>query len=151
MYTIGKGQFFIVLELSNKLPQFLHTTKHLCLYQTKCILDGSRLYPELNPFVGRPFKLVCNTEITITSTVIIKFPDGTVAGYCYPGSTLFPVDCAGAVGYVSTLNAAENTVTISTNSLASDVNGTWTCTYNTETVSYNLPAPIRGNFSIHCI
>ena len=150
MYTIGKAQFFIDLELSLKLPQFLHTTKHLCLYKIKCILDGSRLYPELNPLVGRPFKLVCNTEVTIISTVTIKFPNGSVAGYCDPGSPPVPVDCSGAVGYVSSLNEAENTVTISTNSLASYVNGTWTCTYTAESVSYNLLAPIRGKFSVHC-
>ena len=132
------------------MPQFLQITKHLGLHKIKCILDGSRLYPVLNPLLGRPFKLVCNTEVTIISTVTIRFPDGTLAGYCDPGSPPVPGDCSGAVGYVSVLNETANTVTISTNSLASDVNGTWTCTYSAETVSYNLVAPIRGNFSVHC-
>jgi hypothetical protein len=151
MYTIGKGKLFICLELSLKLPQFLHTIKHFSLYKIKCILDGSRLYPAVNPLVGKSFKLVCNTEVTIVSTVTIKFPDGKIAGTCVPELPPFSFDCAGAAGYVSALNETENTVTISTNSLAADVSGTWTCTHTTETVSYTLTAPIRGKFSVHCL
>ena len=116
----------------------------LNLLYTSIYSDGSRLYPAVNPLVGKSFKLVCNTEVTIVSTVTIKFPDGTVAGTCDPASPPVSVDCSGAVGYVSALNETENTVTISTNSLAADVSGTWTCTYTNETVSYTLTAPIRA-------
>ena len=114
------------------------------LYKIKCILDGDRLYPEFNPLVGRPFKLVCDTEANITNTLTIRFPNGITAGYCDPPSALVPVDCAASAGYTSALNEIEDTVTISTNSIASDVNGTWTCTYFADTFSYNLVAPIRG-------
>ena len=141
-----KAYYFIDLTFSLKIPLFLciYTTKQFCLYKIKCILDGSSLYPELNLLVGRPFKLVCNPGVTIDSAVTIRFPDGIIAGTCDPPTSHIPADCSGAVGYISTLNAAENTVTISTNSLPSDANGTWTCTHSTDTFSYNLVAPIRG-------
>ena len=108
------------------------------------------MYPEFIPLVGKSFKLVCKAEGTIVSTITIKFPDGTIAGTCDPAVPPFPVDCVSAVGYVSALNQTEHAITISTNSLASYVNGTWTCTYIAESVSYNLLAPIRGKFSVHC-
>ena len=100
--------------------------------------------PGLNILVGRPFKLVCNTGVTIGSAVTIRFPDGVIAGTCDPPTPPIAADCSGAVDYVSTLNAAEDTITISTNSIPLDVNGTWTCTHSTDTFSYNLVAPIRG-------
>ena len=108
------------------------------------------MYPESNPLVGRPFKLVCDTETTITSTVTIRLPNGIPAGYCDPASVLVPADCTGSLGYSPAMNETENTVTISASSLASDVNGTWTCSYLADPASYNLSAPIRGTCSMHC-
>ena len=108
------------------------------------------MYPELNPIVGRPFKLVCDTETTITSTGTIRLPNGITAGYCNPASSLVPADCFSSSGYSSALNETKNTVTISTSSLASNVSGKWTCTYIDDQASYNLTDPIRGTFSIHC-
>ena len=134
----------------NYIYIYVYTTSIFCLYKIKCILDGSRLYPELNPIVGMPFKLVCDTETTITSTVTIRLPNGIEAGYCDPPLGLATADCTGSAGYSVAQNETENTVTISASSLASDVNGTWTCSYLTDPASYNLPAPIRGTFSIHC-
>jgi hypothetical protein len=137
--------------ISLKKHQFIYVYhKIFCLYKIKCILDGSRLYPELNPVVGRPFKLVCDTETTITSTVTIRLPNGVPAGYCDPPTDTVLVDCAGSSGYSSALNDMVTTVTISASSLASNVNGTWTCSYLADPASYILPAPIRGTFSIHC-
>ena len=119
----------------------------LSLLYTSMYSDGSSLYPELNPLVERPFKLVCRTEATITNTVTIRFPNGFTAGFCDPPSDRVPADCtgsgSGSTSYSSALNETENTVTISTSILAADANGTWKCTYNSERASYILAAPIR--------
>ena len=108
------------------------------------------MYAQFKPLVGRPFKLTCNTGVTITSTVAIIFPDGNIAGTCDPATPSVPVDCASAANYSSALDETENTVTINTTSFASNVNGTWKCTYIADEASYNVPTPIRGTFSIHC-
>ena len=70
-------------------------------------------------------------------------PNGIKAGYCDPPSDLIPGDCTGSLGYSSALNDTVTTVTISASSLASDVHGTWTCSYLADPASYNLTAPIR--------
>lgn len=129
-------------------------SQNTCFYNKKnLIADGITL--ELNgsnPVVGYSFEIVCNTEVTISNTVAIKIPDGTVVGSCYPA---FPPKinaiCTDAFGYDATLNELTQTVKLNINNLTSDVNGTWTCTHNSVRGTWSLPAPITGKCNVHVI
>ena len=91
-----------------------------------------------NPVLGEPFDLVCYTEVKIINTVAITTPDGTVVGSCTPALSPFPAKCSNVASYKATLDEESRTVTLNTSSLASNVNGTWTCTHNSVNGIYNL-------------
>lgn len=104
---------------------------------------------EVNPIVGRPFKLECNAGTNISGTVDINHPDGTVIGSCAAASTPFPVTCSDADGYGAILNESAYTIQINTSSMASDVNGTWLCLHDGQTTNFTLDSPLTGNFNLY--
>ena len=124
----------------------MNIIKHFVDKKSHVFLDGIKLYAEVNPIVGRSFKLSCDIQTTVISTITIGAPDDIIVGSCSSASPPFPADCVAAVGYDASLNG--RIVTISISSLASDVNGTWTCTHNSITGTWSLPT-IPGNFNVH--
>ena len=63
-------------------------------------------------------------------------------GSCAPAADPFPVTCANGVGYEATLNESAYTIQINTSSMALDVNGTWLCLHNGQTVNFTLTSPL---------
>ena len=119
--------------------------QYTLLLLSEFILDGLKLTPVTsNPIVGEPFELECDTEVTIIKTVAITAPDNIIAGSCSPALTPFPAGCSNTANYNTSWDEEAHTVTIKTSNLSSNYSGTWKCTHDSATGTYNLVN--RGNY-----
>lgn len=104
---------------------------------------------EHNIIASRPMKLVCNIGTTIASTVTVRSSDGVEVVSCVPTSTVppIPASCSQSGGYSGSINETANTVTVTTNTLLDDVNGTWSCTHGADVATIVFPSPIPCKYA----
>ncbi|CAC5361452.1 unnamed protein product [Mytilus coruscus] len=99
---------------------------------------------EYNIIAGSPLKLVCNIGATITNGVTITTPDNVAVVSCTPTIPFppSPASCSGLGVYTGSIDETANTVTVTTNTLPGDVNGTWSCSHGGSDSKIVFPNPI---------
>ncbi|CAC5360977.1 unnamed protein product [Mytilus coruscus] len=106
-----------------------------------CISLTQEVY---NIITNKPLRLVCDVEIPITTQVTIRSPDNVAVVTC-TGAVLSPPSPAGCTSsgvYTGSINETAYTVTVTTNNLPANVNGTWKCTHNSTDATINFPNPV---------